>query len=381
MSSTTRAPKQKSLPIHLVVKALERVITNVPMGQPSFGDERYNAFDLNSEHFFPLPKQKSKGKIAFIDGGSAELLSAPNFAIGLTRVYFGLFKEDQRLEPTNLPSKIDFFTVCYATITSNHIAYKTELVPLKEEWREFLPNVADLEFDSFDQTLAAGSQRVAINRVLEVVRSFSEWCFSKSIIEKELEKGDIIVRDGSLQTFVTNESKYANETHAAAVKKGVYFTAISKTSTLFTDTGQPLFSSIQLLSETSVLKDLAWYYYPIVAITHPDHKAEMFAVKLHKDSDYVFRFEVLRDQVTKHNLGEVELIISSLAANSRDVGFPGYPYGLIDADRFARVSMTAKTAYEFQFRAILSSQKQIWEKISRFVRASDAHEVLNKLIR
>jgi hypothetical protein len=197
----------------------------------------------------------------------------------------------------------------------------------------------------------------------------------------ELEKGDIIIRDGTLQTFVTNESKYANEAYEAALKKGVYFTAISKTSTLFTDTGQPLFASIQLLSETSALKDSAWYYYPIVSITHPDHKAEMFAVKLHKNSDYVFRFEVLRDQVTKHNLGEVELIISSLAANSRDVGFPGYPYGLIDADKFARVSMTEKTAYEFQFRAILSSQKEIWEKISRFVRSSDAHEVLNKLIR
>ena len=144
MSSTTGTPEQNVLPIHRVVETLERVITNVPMGQPSFGDERYSAFDLNSEHFFPLPKQKSKGKIAFIDGGSTELLSAPNFAIGLTRVYFGLFREDQRLEPTNLPSKIDFFTVCYTTITSNHIAYKTELVPLKEEWREFLPNVADL---------------------------------------------------------------------------------------------------------------------------------------------------------------------------------------------------------------------------------------------
>ena len=381
MSSLTGAPEQKSLPIHRVVETLERVFTNVPMGQPSFGDERYTAFDLNFEHFCSLPKRSSNGKIAFIDGGSAELLSAPNFVVGFVRVYFGLFRGDQRLEPINLPSRIDFFIVCYSTTKSNHITYKTELVPAKEEWKEFLPNVSDLEFNSFDQTLMSGNQRAAINRIIDVARSFSEWHFAKFIIEAELEKGDVIIRDGTLQTFVTNESKYANETYEAAMKKGVYFTAISKTSTLFTDTGQPLFASIQLLSETSALKDLAWYYYPIVAITHPDHKAEMFAVKLHKDSDYVFRFEVLRDQVTKHNLGEVELIISSLAANSRDVGFPGYPYGLIDADRFARVSMTEKTSHEFQFRATLSSKKEIWDKISRFIRASDAHEVLNKLIR
>jgi hypothetical protein len=381
MSSTSTASEPKCLPIHRVVEALERVITNVPMGQPSFGDERYTAFDLSTEHFFPLPKRTSNGKIAFVDGGSAELLSAPNFTVGFIRVYFGLFKGDQRIEPTNLPSRIDFFILCYSTIKSNHITYKTEIFPVKEEWKEFLPHIDDLEFNSFDQTLMSGNQRVAINRILDVARSFSEWHFAKFIIQNELEKGDIIVRDGSLQTYVTNESKYANETYEAAMKKGVYFTAISKTSTLFTDTGQPLFASIQLLSESSALKDSAWYYHPIVAITHPDHKAEMFAVKLHKNSDYVFRFEVLRDQVTKHNLGEVELIISSLSTNSRDVGFPGYPYGLIDADKFARVSMTEKTAYEFQFRAILSSQKEIWEKISKFVRASDAHEVLNKLIR
>ena len=158
MSSTKGTPELKVLPIHRVVEALERVITNVPMGQPSFGDERYAAFDLNSEHFFPLPKRTSTGKIAFVDGGSAELLSAPNFAVGFIRVYFGLFRGDQRLEPTNLPSRIDFFIVCYSTIKSNHITYKTEIVPVKEEWKEFLPNVVDLEFNSFDQTLMSGNQ-------------------------------------------------------------------------------------------------------------------------------------------------------------------------------------------------------------------------------
>ena len=107
----------------------------------------------------------------------------------------------------------------------------------------------------------------------------------------------------------------------------------------------------------------------------------MFAVKLHENSEHVFRFEVLKDQVNKYNLGEIEMILSALAANSRDIGFPGYPYGLIDADRFARVQMSEKTAREFQFRAVLSSQKSVWEKISKFVKSSDAHEILNKLIR
>jgi hypothetical protein len=96
-----------------------------------------------------------------------------------------------------------------------------------------------------------GYQRVPINRILDVARAFAEWQFSKHIIELELEKGDIIVRDGTLQTIVTNESKYADKVYESAIKKGVYFTAVSKTSTLFTTTGQPLFPSIKILSETS----------------------------------------------------------------------------------------------------------------------------------
>jgi hypothetical protein len=103
------------------------------------------------------------------------------------------------------------------------------------------------------------------------------------------------------------------------------------------------------------------------------------AVKLHRQSEYVFRFEVLKDQVNKNNFGEVELIVSALAENSKDVSFPGYPYGLIDADKFARVSMTEKTVNEFQFRAAVP--QKLWEKISKFVRSSDAHEILNKMIR
>ena len=41
------------------------------------------------------------------------------------------------------------------------------------------------------------------------------------------------------------------------------------------------FSAIHELSEKSQLKDSAWCYHPIVDINQPDHRAEMYAVKLH----------------------------------------------------------------------------------------------------
>ena len=376
---TGRLTENKLLPIHLVVQVLERNIMDVPSGQPAFADPRYSSFALNADYFYPLPKLRSERKIAFVDGGSAEIVGAPNFAVGLTRLYFCIFKGDKRIEAVKIPQRIDFYTVCYAVPRGNQITYKTELVPVKEEWRKYLPDVADLELDSLDRTIMLGLQRAPIGRVLEIARVFAEWRFSSFIVREELEEGDVVVRDGTLQTTVTNEGKYADEAYGAALQKKVYFAGLSKTSTLFTETGQPLFSAIHVLSESSRMKDDAWYYYPIATITQPDHKAEMLAVKLHKQSEYVFRFEILKDQVNKNNFGEVELIVSALATNSKDVCFPGYPYGLIDADRFARVSMTEKTVNEFQFRAAVS--RDVWKKISRFVKSSDAHEVLNKLIR
>jgi hypothetical protein len=370
--------EKKELPIHLVIKALERNVVDVPLGQPFFEDLHYNSFDLNTEYFSPLPKHTMERTISFVDGGTAEIIGAPNFSVGLNRVYFNLFKGEKRQEAKKLPQRIDFFTVCVAKPNSGQIVYETELVPLKEEWAAFLPDTSDLTFNSLESTLTTGSQRVPISLIIDIARMFSEWNLSQLVISNELEKGDVLVRDGTLQTIVLHEEKYAQRAYKAAVKKGVYFSALSKTSTLLTKTGLPLMSAINSLSEGSALSDDTWYYYPIFEINKPQHHAEMFAVKLHRRSEYVFRFEVLKEQVNKNNLADIGLIISSLAKNSMDFTFPGYPYGLIDADKFARVTGTEKRNNEFQLKSISG---RMWRSISQCIKSSDAHEILNKIKR
>ena len=39
---------------------------------------------------------------------------------------------------------------------------------------------------------------------------------------------------------------------------------------------------------------------------------------------------------------DVEMIVNQIANNAKDVVFPGYPYGLILADKFARISNNEK---------------------------------------
>jgi hypothetical protein len=45
----------------------------------------------------------------------------------------------------------------------NKIIYETELVPVKDEWIELLPESVDMSFNSMDRTLMTGLQRASID--------------------------------------------------------------------------------------------------------------------------------------------------------------------------------------------------------------------------
>lgn len=366
------------LPIDKVIENLRKRIVEMPVGDPNFADPRYQPIKLSAKNFHPIKIPDIDRTICYVDGGNAQIAYAPNFVVELARLHFCRFKGRERIRSNAIPQSIEFYTICCATAEGNRIKYETEFVPVKDEWTKFLPDIADLRFDSFDETLMVGRQRAQIDSVSNSTRTFAEWSLARHLIEEELEEGDILVRDGTLQTIVTNESKYAKMAYSAAMKKRVVFTGLSKTSSLFTTTGYPLLSSINELAESTPLKDSSWYYHPIVKITHPDHRAEMFAIKLHDISEYVFRFEILRDQFQHMSLKEVESVIGALAVNAHDIGFPGYPYGLVEADRLARITGHERGSQEIQFMSA-SASAGIWDILLRHVKCVDAHSILNKL--
>jgi hypothetical protein len=373
-----RSLAKKTLPMHEVVENLKSRIGEMPLGDPNFADLRYQPVNFSVENFHPIKISDSERTLCYVDGGNAQIACAPNFVVELARLNFCKFKGQDRMKSKSLPRSIEFYTVCCTIAEGYSIKYETEFVPVRDKWTKLLPDIADLKFDSFDDTLRIGRQRAPIERVSNSARTFAEWNLARHLISEELEEGDILVRDGSLQTVVTNESKYANRAYRAAMKKGVIFTGLSKTSSLFTTTGYPLLSSINELSESTPLKKGSWYYHPIVKITHPDHRAEMFAVKLHDISEYVFRFEILRDQFHDMSSKEMESVIGALAVNARDIGFPGYPYGLMEADRLARITGHERDSQEVQFMSA-SASAGIWDVLLKHVRCVDAHSILNKL--
>lgn len=367
------------LPIQNVIKSISKRLIDLPLGKPRFADPRYTPHDFDINYFHQVNKTEGKSIFCFIDGGNMPIVEAHNFSVQLVRVYFNLFKGSQRIEPKTLPPRIEFYAVCYAVENNEKIFYETEFVPIREEWTRFLPKNYDLHIDSFDRTLSTGLWRVPIGKVAGAARLFAEWKYAGIIMDEELSSGDILVRDGSLQTSVTNERKYYNETIEKALKSNVRLLGLSKTSTLFTSTGYSLFAAISELSEGSAYAKSSWFYYPIVDINQPDHKAEMYAVKLHPSSDYVFRLEFLKPQAEKISLENKGKIFNMLAFNASDATFPGYPYGLLDADKLARVDFNERENQKIQFLSCASREK-VLSRVVKCLKSTDAHDALNQLI-
>jgi len=168
-----------------------------------------------------------------------------------------------------------------------------------------------------------------------------------------LEKGDVIVRDGDLQSSITGEQKYYEQLFDKAKEKQVIVTGLSKTSSILTNTGNSVASALRAISP-----DCEWYYLATPFIG--------FA-KLNKNSKHVFRL----DLSNKDHIGNV---LSLLKANSVDPCFLGYPYGLIEADKHARVSQKEQQQIQLMFLA------KGGNKFREHISSKDAHEILNKII-
>ena len=226
--------------------------------------------------------------------------------------------------------------------------------------------------------MRVGGARADIARVASVARRFAEWHYARHVVERELESGDVMVMDGTLRTTFLKESGYANAAFSIAKDKDVVYTGLSKTSRLFTTTGLSLLGAVRRLAMDSKISHI-WYYYPVADPLTPEHQGAIFLVKLSDQSQRVFRFEIQADQAKRlEETDGLNEIFSQLALNSNDLSFPGYPYGLVDADDNARVRFEELETY----RVMLLSEISKLGSASKFVRhmeATDAHVTLNSL--
>ncbi len=323
---------------------------------PISEDNLYKPFKIEKKNFHKIEDINTENKIAFIDGGNAEILGASNFSLQLIRTYFTIYKDNKKLES----GKNEFYLLISSLNEGSKIKYKTEIFNLKNNLK--LKNEV---FDSYDKTIKQGLNRIKIMNIGNIIRRFAEIKTAENTIDL-LEKRDFIVLDGDLEAGKTGEMNHFDELYKKAAEKSINVTALSKTNSLFTEKGN---SIAALLNSISPIKE--WFYYPVAKVNNEKHKAEMFFLKLNKNSEYVFKFEVY-----KENKASAAAAISLLKNNAKDPVFIGYPYGLIESDRFARISNNEKDYFKTIF---ISKIGKKYAKINKYLNTLNAHEILDNI--
>tara|TARA_Y100000310_G_scaffold345853_1_gene471429 strand:+ start:11571 stop:12620 length:1050 start_codon:yes stop_codon:yes gene_type:complete len=341
-----------------IINLVKNNISNIDDNHIQFSDTNYKPINFDKNNFQEIKNSDSKNKIAFIDGGSAEIIKSPNLSLNLIRIYYTIYKENKRITS----KKHDFYVFVNAKEKNNEIFYDCNIIGGNEN---FIPDKDDLFLSSFDETIKQGITRASISSISNIIRRFSE-IKTASTVARLLEKDDIIVLDGSLQCTFTNEKKYFDELYEKAEEKNIIISGLSKTTALMTDRGNSIANALNKFNQKG-----KWIYYPVAEINTSNHKAEITFTKLHESSKYIFRFEIYKEQK-----GKINDIVSLISNNAKDSVFIGYPYGLIEADRQARISNQEKDMLLTIFSTKFGKD---WEKIQQSLSNTNAHEILDSM--
>ena len=302
----------------------------------------------NFQEIPPLFDQTSEKKtIAFIDGGQAEIMAAGNLSVSFIRAVALVFKGMQKIQVV----KREFFLLSSALYTSGDIFYQGKIFGDKI-FGEKIIEEQDLFVSSHDSSLQQGWERASISKLANMARRFSELALASEV------PADIVVLDGTLDPGFTNEEKYLPQRNAqqkttplSDVAHGIpqekIIGALAKSSSLFTSSGN---SPVVLLNK---LRQGVWQYHVNAATCF---------VKLHAAANHVFRFV--------GNRGALLYLVE----HSQDAAFLGYPYGLILADRLARVSNEERTS--LRLKLLLDQENK---EIRDYLQTSNAHDILDSL--
>tara|TARA_Y100000310_G_C20686257_1_gene819222 strand:+ start:440 stop:1477 length:1038 start_codon:yes stop_codon:yes gene_type:complete len=316
--------------------------------QSASGEEKLaadNAIDLDTNCFHGISQIGNDKKIGFIDGGNATLLTSPHVHVEFIRVFYVVYQNGKRI----VSEKKEFFSVIKSKQQGESIVFTA---------KSFGGNykIEDLEFDSFDKRLSFGNERVSIANIAGIIRKLAELKIMEEMIDDM--DGGFIVRDGDLEVKLPYEGEIFQRIIKKCEKNTVGLGGLSKTSSLLTNKGNTLVSSVMKIAPAS-----SWYYYPLIEKLG----SKISVVKLHEKSKFCFRFDYFGDGF--------EDALSLLQNQSKDISVLGYPYGLYEVDRFGRVSNEDKAYLTSKFLFSIKDQKNL-EVLQNSV---NFHQILDNL--
>jgi len=316
---------------------IKKILNKIEKNQEDsivFDQENKKSEEIKKENFHNILEKKGSKKIAFVDGGNLEILRSPSLSLFFNRIYYTIYKDNKRIEN----KLFEFYTLINTIEKNNKLFFTTEYFFTKNKL-----NLKKYEFDSFDKTLVSGNRRAKISLIGNIIRRFAELSVVNEI------KTDVVVIDGSLEPKYIYEKEIIDKINTDKIVCG-----LSKTTELLTKKGSSVSAHLSKLTDKKT-----WYY----------SAKDFFFVKLNKNSNYIFRLDVLQKE-------KIEEILYLLKENSKDPIFLGYPYGLIEADRFARVSKNQKKILQLELEMKL---KKDYKDLIPYLTATDAHDILDNI--
>ncbi len=266
-----------------------------------------------------LPLHAATGSLVFIDGGNAAIYESPEARLDVLRVAI----------------------VHYAGRRRVRVQRKEGMLLVMHEGASILATSKEFgfteRFDARDDELRFGTEDVQLGTVAGLSRFLIE-------CREAAASDELVIRDGTLQG--------ANHYETAALEEIGRVAGLAKTTTLRTTTGAAAVGTVLARAPPG-----AWCY-PL------DERTAL--VKLHARSEYVFRLDST----------DAPGVARQLMTLADDASFPGYPYGLVEADRLARVTQREAMMFRTRFQVEAGAH---WAALAQKERALDAHGLLDAL--
>ncbi|HII88772.1 TPA: hypothetical protein HA253_04195 [Candidatus Woesearchaeota archaeon] len=256
-------------------------------------------FPIDQTFFKALPKADGNQVCACIDGGNQELIASPHLAVQYIRVVGVVFQGKRKQEMM----KEEFFVVLSREGSRVRADCFPDPFTLSGDYSSSAQKAQKTQKEA-TLTSSCSLSSIALD-----IRRAAEVRMGGTLIKTGFQ-GSIIV-DGALDDHLCSID----------LPKDVSLMALSKTTDLISDEG---ISVVALLH--SIAPPGSWCFVP------PGVPGSLSFVRLHPLSRHIFRVE------TKGNAS-----LAPLVYHAQDPAFLGYPYGLIIADKFARVTDQEKT--------------------------------------
>lgn len=330
-------------------------------------------YEIKPSEFVPIVLDSKPRRMAFVDGGNGLLAKAPNYLILMNRACYVMFEGERRLPPgAHMKSSIWFFSCVVPRVGDSEIVYDTRIYAQDQEAvSEYLPEPDDL-LSGRDKTTSVLRDS---SPIASLARRLTEIRIATKVVRDELNAGDMLVLDGSLQTSFAAEKRYADRLYLEAEERGVIVCGLAKTTRLLTESGDPLMARVAEIAQD--VKHPRWYV-PVAERITEDGRGFVLAVRLHPNSGFVYRLEILRSQFLGMSSAEKDAVMCSLALNSRDVAMPGYPYGAVVADKFAQVRNHESAMYARLLQSRGAAVHE-WRRLAVHSASIAAHDALNRV--